>query len=63
MRRFGRIPNTITRLPRIDAAFDVFCVGPPPMVGAIRATLPRKGLDPGYLYSDSFERASDARPA
>jgi CDP-4-dehydro-6-deoxyglucose reductase, E3 len=43
--------------------YEVYASGPPPMVEAIRATLPSKGLDPGCLYSDSFERASDARPA
>jgi CDP-4-dehydro-6-deoxyglucose reductase len=44
------------------AGYEVYASGPPPMVEAIRATLPQKGLDPGFLYSDSFERASDPRP-
>jgi len=41
----------------------VYASGPPLMVEAIRATLPQKGLDPGYLYSDSFGRASTAQPS
>ncbi len=41
--------------------YEVYASGPPAMVEAIRAALPDKGLDPGYLYSDSFERARDTR--
>lgn len=43
--------------------YEVYASGPPPMVEAIRATLPQKGLDPGYLYSDFFGGASAARPS
>ncbi len=42
--------------------YEVYASGPPAMVEAIRATLPGKGLDPAFLYSDSFERARDVRP-
>lgn len=39
--------------------YEVYASGPPAMVDAIRATLPQKGLDPGYLYSDSFAMAME----
>lgn len=42
---------------------EVYASGPPPMVEAIWATLPKKGLDRRYLYSDSCERASTTWPS
>jgi CDP-4-dehydro-6-deoxyglucose reductase len=36
---------------------DVYASGPPPMIEAIRASLPKRGLAPDRLYYDSFEFA------
>lgn len=36
---------------------DIYASGPPPMIEAIRASFPARGLDPQRLYCDSFEFA------
>jgi CDP-4-dehydro-6-deoxyglucose reductase len=38
-------------------AFDVYAAGPPPMIDAVRATLPRAGADPERIFFDSFDQA------
>ena len=43
------------------SGFDVYAAGPPALVAAVRASLPMHGLDPGRLYVDAFEYASDSR--
>jgi CDP-4-dehydro-6-deoxyglucose reductase len=44
------------------ADFEVYAAGPPAMIEAIRAALPRQGLNPERLYFDSFDYAPDQRP-
>jgi CDP-4-dehydro-6-deoxyglucose reductase len=39
------------------AGFDVYAAGPPAMIDAVRATLPRQGADPARIYFDSFDWA------
>lgn len=39
---------------------DVYAAGPPEMITAIRAALPRRGADPERIVFDSFEHAPDA---
>ncbi|MBS0393798.1 MAG: 2Fe-2S iron-sulfur cluster binding domain-containing protein [Proteobacteria bacterium] len=36
---------------------EVYAAGPPPMVAALRATLPARGLPAGHLHVDAFEYA------
>jgi CDP-4-dehydro-6-deoxyglucose reductase len=43
------------------AGADVYAAGPPDMVAAVRAELPRHGVDPGRIVFDSFEVAPDAQ--
>ena len=38
--------------------YDVYTCGPPPMIKAVLASLPARGLDKTRLFSDSFESAS-----
>jgi CDP-4-dehydro-6-deoxyglucose reductase len=42
------------------AGFEVYAAGPPAMIEAMRASLPRQGLPPERLYFDSFDYAPDA---
>jgi CDP-4-dehydro-6-deoxyglucose reductase len=42
------------------ADFEVYAAGPPAMIEAIRASFPRQGLKPQWLYFDSFDYAPDA---
>ena len=35
--------------------FEVYASGPPPMVAAVRRSFLAQGLDPAYLFSDSFD--------
>ena len=39
------------------AGFDIYAAGPPAMIDAVRAELPRQGADPGRIYFDSFDWA------
>ena len=39
------------------AGFDVYAAGPPAMIDAVRATLPRQGADPERIFFDSFDWA------
>lgn len=39
------------------AGFDIYAAGPPAMIDAIRAALPRQGADPERIYFDSFDYA------
>jgi CDP-4-dehydro-6-deoxyglucose reductase len=39
------------------AGFDVYAAGPPAMIDAVRAPLPRQGADPARIYFDSFDYA------
>ena len=39
------------------AGFDVYAAGPPAMIDAVRAALPRQGADPARIYFDSFDWA------
>jgi CDP-4-dehydro-6-deoxyglucose reductase len=43
------------------AGADVYAAGPPDMVAAVRAELPRHGADPSRIVFDSFEVAPDAQ--
>lgn len=38
---------------------EVYAAGPPPMVDAIKASFPQRGLPIEYIYSDAFEYAGD----
>jgi CDP-4-dehydro-6-deoxyglucose reductase len=42
------------------AGFEVYAAGPPAMIEAIRASLPRHALPPERLYFDSFDYAPDS---
>ena len=42
------------------AGFEVYAAGPPAMIEAMRASLPRQGLPAERLYFDSFDYAPDA---
>jgi CDP-4-dehydro-6-deoxyglucose reductase len=37
--------------------YDVYAAGPPAMIDAVRATLPRQGADPERIFFDSFDYA------
>jgi CDP-4-dehydro-6-deoxyglucose reductase len=37
--------------------FDVYAAGPPAMIDAVRASLPRQGADPARIFFDSFDWA------
>lgn len=39
------------------AECDIYAAGPPAMIDAVRAGLPRHGADPGRIYIDSFDYA------
>ena len=39
------------------AGFDIYAAGPPAMIDAVRARLPRQGADPERIYIDSFDYA------
>ena len=39
------------------AGFDVYAAGPPAMIDAVRASLPRQGADPARIFFDSFDWA------
>jgi CDP-4-dehydro-6-deoxyglucose reductase len=39
------------------SGFDVYAAGPPAMIDAVRAALPRQGADPERIFFDSFDRA------
>jgi CDP-4-dehydro-6-deoxyglucose reductase len=39
------------------AGYDVYAAGPPAMIDAVRAALPRQGADPERIYFDSFDYA------
>jgi CDP-4-dehydro-6-deoxyglucose reductase len=39
------------------AGFDIYAAGPPAMIDAVRAQLPRQGADPARIYFDSFDWA------
>ncbi len=41
------------------ARAEVYAAGPPALIAALRATLPRRGLPASHLYFDSFEYAPD----
>lgn len=36
---------------------DIYAAGPPPMVDAVRATLPAAGAEPARIFFDSFDQA------
>jgi CDP-4-dehydro-6-deoxyglucose reductase len=40
---------------------DIYAAGPPEMIAAVRAGLPRHGADPARIVFDSFEVAPDAQ--
>ena len=42
------------------AAADIYAAGPPDMIAAARAELPRYGAEPARIFFDSFEFAPDA---
>jgi CDP-4-dehydro-6-deoxyglucose reductase, E3 len=42
------------------SAFEVYAAGPPAMIEAMRAALPRQGLPAGRFHFDSFDYAPDA---
>ena len=37
------------------AGYDIYAAGPPAMIDAVRAALPRQGADPARIYFDSFD--------
>jgi CDP-4-dehydro-6-deoxyglucose reductase, E3 len=39
------------------AAYDIYAAGPPAMIDAVRAALPRRGADPTRIFFDSFDWA------
>ena len=39
------------------AGYDVYAAGPPAMIDAVRAALPRQGADPARIFFDSFDWA------
>jgi CDP-4-dehydro-6-deoxyglucose reductase len=39
------------------AGFDIYAAGPPAMIDAVRAALPRQGADPARIFFDSFDYA------
>jgi CDP-4-dehydro-6-deoxyglucose reductase len=39
------------------SGFDIYAAGPPAMIDAVRAALPRQGADPNRIYFDSFDWA------
>ena len=39
------------------AGFDIYAAGPPAMIDAVRAALPRQGADPERIFFDSFDWA------
>ena len=39
------------------AGYDIYAAGPPAMIDAVRAALPRQGADPARIYFDSFDYA------
>ena len=46
----------LRRIPGL-AGYDIYAAGPPAMIDAVRATLPRQGADPARIYFDSFDYA------
>ncbi len=45
------------------SGFDVYMAGPPPMIIAAREAFAQAGLDPQHMFYDSFEYATDGKPA
>jgi len=41
------------------AGYDIYAAGPPAMIDAVRAALPRQGADPDRIRIDSFDYAPD----
>lgn len=39
------------------AGYDIYAAGPPAMIDAVRAALPRQGADPDRIFFDSFDWA------
>jgi CDP-4-dehydro-6-deoxyglucose reductase len=46
----------LRRIPGL-AGYDIYAAGPPAMIDAVRAALPRQGADPARIYFDSFDYA------
>jgi CDP-4-dehydro-6-deoxyglucose reductase len=46
----------LRRIPGL-AGYDIYAAGPPAMIDAVRASLPRQGADPARIYFDSFDYA------
>ena len=60
-RRLGLVHEAVLAdHPRLED-FEVYAAGPPAMIEALRAGLPRHGLPAGRLYFDSFDYAPDER--
>ncbi|MGB8327058.1 MAG: FAD-binding oxidoreductase [Steroidobacteraceae bacterium] len=59
-RELGLVTDAmLAHYPRIERE-EVYAAGPPAMIEALRAVLPRHGLDLRRLYFDSFDYAPDA---
>jgi len=59
--QFGQVHEAVLASGEDLAGADVYAAGPPEMVAAVRAELPRHGADPGRIVFDSFEVAPDAQ--
>ena len=57
--RLGWVHEAVLREQTRLADFEVYAAGPPAMIEALRASLPREGLPPARLHFDSFDYAPD----
>jgi CDP-4-dehydro-6-deoxyglucose reductase len=53
----GLVHEAVLRRVAGLAGYDVYAAGPPAMIDAVRAALPRQGADPARIYFDSFDWA------
>ena len=53
----GPVHEAVLRKVAGLAGYDVYAAGPPALIDAVRAALPKQGADPGRIYFDSFDYA------
>jgi len=53
----GLVHEAVIRRVAGLAGFDIYAAGPPAMIDAVRAALPKQGADPARIYIDSFDYA------
>ncbi len=53
----GLVHEAVLRKVAGLAGYDIYAAGPPAMIEAVRATLPKLGADPERIYFDSFDYA------